>query len=80
MSQRPNVAAERIFAECNYFKRKSLNMSALAMQGILMWSENKTGKFLQIIVVTWKERDGWSKAVKDRKKIQKKYQDKVKSD
>lgn len=73
-----NVAAERIFDGVDYLKRKSPNMSALAMQGILMWSENKTGKFLDNCSELERERL-ISKAVKDRKKIQKKYQDKVKS-
>lgn len=41
-----NVAAERVFAGLDYLKRKSANISPLAMQGILLWSLNKTSGYL----------------------------------
>ena len=66
------------FAGLDYLKRKSPNISTLAKQGILLWTQNKTKSYL----------DGCSpnkreylikKATTNRKVIQKQYQEKVKS-
>ena len=39
-----NVAAEHVFAGLDYLNQKSPNMTALAMQGVLLWTQNKTAE------------------------------------
>ena len=73
-----NVAAERVFAGLDYLKRKSPNISVLAMQGILLWTQNKTMAFLDNCSDTEK-RSMIKKAARNRKIIQKQYQEKVKT-
>ena len=74
-----NVAAERVFAGLDYLKRKSPNMTDLAMQGILLWSQNRTMKYLE----DCKEEEQLKliqSAKKQRKEVVKLYQAKVKKD
>ena len=71
-----NVPAERMFAGLDYLKRKSPNMSALSMQGVLLWSMNKTADFLNECSPEKRE-ELVKKAVRSRKKVVKLYQDKI---
>ena len=71
-----NVASERVFAGLDYLKRKSPNMSTVAMQGILLWSLNKTSNFL---ACNEKMRSKLvQKAMKNRKNVVKLFQEKKK--
>ena len=74
-----NVAAELVFAGLDYLKRKSPNISALAMQGILLWTQNKTKNYLdQNCTPAERERENLiRKAATNQKILQKKYQEKV---
>ena len=71
-----NVAAERVFAGLDHLKRKSPNITALAMEGILLWALNKTGAFLDECSSEKREKL-ISKAMKSRKHVVKLYHDKI---
>ncbi len=72
-----NVASERIFAGLDYLKRKSPNISTFSMQGILLWTTNKTSEYLN--ACDQKTRDTLiTKAMKNRKKVADLYQQKRK--
>lgn len=71
-----NVAAERVFAGLDYLKRKSPNMSALAMQGVLLWTQNKTADYLA--AHSAEERKSLlNKSTRNRRKVVKLYQEKI---
>ena len=72
-----NVAAERVFDGLDYFKRKSPNMTALAMEGVLFWTQNKTAEYLGS--QSPEERKTLiNNATRGRKHIVKLYQERIK--
>ena len=71
-----NVAAERVFAGLDYLKRKSPNMSAFAMQGVLLWSQNKTAQYIDACSPE-ERKQLMNSAIKNRKHIVRLYQEKV---
>ena len=73
-----NVAGERVFAGLDYLKRKSPNISALAMQGVLLWSMNKTSTFLNECSPP-KRDELVKKAIKSHKNVVKLYQAKIRT-
>ena len=74
---RDNIAAERIFAGLDYLKRSRPNLTVLAMQGILLWSQNKSMEYLD--KCSEEEKSKLIKAAtKNKRIVMKSYQDKVK--
>ena len=71
-----NIAAERVFAGLDYLKCKSPNISALAMQGVLLWTTNKTLNFLDACSHNKRNKLVWD-AIKNRKRIVQMYQNKI---
>ena len=73
-----NVAAERVFAGLDFLKRNKPNMSVLAMQGILLWTQNRSMDYLDKCSEEDRQRL-INQATKRRKSVVMSYQEKVKT-
>ena len=67
------MCAERMFAGLDYLKRKMPNANTVALEGILLWSLNKTREYLD--KMPDEKKDNYlSEAVKQRKSFLQLYQ------